>query len=740
MVRAQPVGTPFRYTLVKDGATYEVVLPSTKLRGWTFLLTLGNYVVNALALVALGVAIIFLEPTSRAGRSFLFFCANYGLYLATSADLIGPGWFQSLYFFLVTLCPVTALHAAIDFPAVPARLGRLRGWLAPLYVAALALGTASVVAFHRSFPLLLRLDRITHLALGAAGLGALLIIVAALAAAKARPAQQRLKLLLVGIAGAFLVPVVVLFADYTAGAQVPLNYLTLGFAIFPASMAYAIARHDLFGIDRMIRRGVAYAVVTAVIALIYSGFLAWVDYVALPDLTASPAMHVLVTMLLIALFNPLRDRIQAVTDVVFFRAPYDYRRTVAAASQALASLLDLDALVARLVRIITQDMQIEHAAVWLRAGDTFRREGAAAPPLATGAPLPTHLAAGYVVHVEQTETDEAATVAAAMQLAGLGAVLAIPLLFEQRLVGFLALGEKGSGRSYSTDDLALLGTLANQAAVAVQNARAYRALAEANRDLRVARDQLVESERLAAIGELSAAVAHGIRNPVAGIKSAAELAIADAGGDARLRESFVDILTEADALESRISELLDFARPFAPHYAAADLAEIARGALHLLRRQVAEQHVTLVTDFPADLPPHELDVAQIEQVCLALFVNALEAMRSSGTLTVTVAAAPATAGNGDRPEAEAHVLTVRDTGHGIPSEELGRIFRLFYTRKARGTGVGLATVKRIVEGHHGRIEVTSVVGAGAEFRVVLPRHPAAAAGCGREPDVAPSLT
>jgi len=119
------------------------------------------------------------------------------------------------------------------------------------------------------------------------------------------------------------------------------------------------------------------------------------------------------------------------------------------------------------------------------------------------------------------------------------------------------------------------------------------------------------------------------------------------------------------------------------------------------------------------LPPHELDVAQIEQVCLALFTNAVEAMYGGGTLTVTVGAAS----NGERPAPAEHVITVRDTGHGIPEEELAKVFRLFYTRKARGTGVGLATVKRIVEGHHGRIEVTSTVGDGTEFRVTLPRDP-----------------
>lgn len=720
LVAARPAGTELRYTLEKDGATYEVRLPTMPLDVGTFLLTLGNYIGNALVLVALGVAIVFLEPTSRAGRSFFLFGVNYGLYLATSADLIGPSWFQPLYFFLVNLCPVTALQAALDFPAVPPDLVRLRRWLPALYGLAFALGVASNVAFARSFPVLLALDRVTHLALGIAGLGALAIIVRALRRTTAHADHQRLRLLLFGIAGAFLVPVVVLLADYAGRTDVPLNYLTLGFAIFPAAMAYAIARHDLFGFDRMIRRGVAYVVVTGAIALVYSAFLAYLDYVALPDLSQSPAVHVMVTMLLIALFNPLRDRVQAVTDVVFFRAPYDYRRTIATASQALASLLDLDALVARLVRIITQEMQVEHAAVWLRDTDgrTFRREGAPAAAIAADGALVTALVARGVLHAGRSFMRDATPAGAVEELVALDAIVAVPLLFEQRLLGFLALGEKRSGRAYTTDDLALLDTLANQAAVAVQNARAYRALAEANRDLRDARDQLVESERLAAIGELSAAVAHGIRNPVAGIKSAAELAIADAAPGDPLRESFVDILTEADALDSRISELLDFARPFAPHYAPADLVEVVRGTLHLMRRQVAEHGITVAADLVSDLPPHELDVAQIEQVCLALFTNAVEAMRTGGTLTVRVA------GDG----ADGAVLTVADTGHGIPADELPKVFRLFYTRKARGTGVGLATVKRIVEGHHGRIAVASTVGVGTEFRVTLPRQPHAGGG------------
>ena len=396
-----------------------------------------------------------------------------------------------------------------------------------------------------------------------------------------------------------------------------------------------------FGVDRIIRQTVGYAVVTAIVAVVYTALLALVDYAVLPDLDVAPAVHVLVTMLLVIIFNPLRGRIQALIDTLYFRAPYDYRTTVTAASQALTSILDVDELVARLGRIVTEQMQVERMEVWLASEDAetvhcvgardlvLRRDAALVRHLAAHPAGPVHVALGRMGVASRSKPSRT----------WWRSVPCSPCRSPSSngWSGSWRSERSAPGRFYSTEDLDLLRTLANQAAVAVQNARAYRVLAETNRELRAARDQLVEAERLAAIGELSAAVAHGIPEPLAGIKSAAELAVRDAAATDPLRESFVDILGEADALESRISELLDFARPFAPNFTPGDVNELTQGALHLLRRQIAERGVTVDAHYAEALPAHEFDEAQIEQVCLALATNALEAMPGGGTLTIRTA-------------------------------------------------------------------------------------------------------
>lgn len=241
-----------------------------------------------------------------------------------------------------------------------------------------------------------------------------------------------------------------------------------------------------------------------------------------------------------------------------------------------------------------------------------------------------------------------------------------------------------------------------------------RQLVQTHEELRGAQVRLIETERFAAIGELSAAVAHGIRNPVAGIKAAAHCASLDLPAPHPLRENISDIITEADKLEARIKSLLDFAKPFVPHLARCRMAQLVGDAVASLQGPAAAHGVEVVVDLDPALPEAELDYAQIEQVLLTLLSNAAEAMPQGGRITVSGRATD----DGRRLR-----LSVTDTGPGIPADQLRRVFELFFTTKSHGTGLGLAVAKKIVERHGGTIGVDSAVGKGTTFTIEVPCAP-----------------
>jgi signal transduction histidine kinase len=237
-----------------------------------------------------------------------------------------------------------------------------------------------------------------------------------------------------------------------------------------------------------------------------------------------------------------------------------------------------------------------------------------------------------------------------------------------------------------------------------------RLLMRTNDELRAAQARLIEAERFAAIGELSAAVAHGIRNPVAGIKAAAHIASLDLPADHPLHDSLSDIVVETDKLEARIKTLLDFSKPFEPRLAPCRIGAIVADAVASLRSQIAARGIDLVAELDPALPEVVADYAQIEQVLLALLSNAVEAMPRGGRISLAAAQI------GD----ERVRLEVCDNGPGIPRDQLENVFKLFFTTKSSGTGFGLAVAKKIVECHRGTIAVESEVAKGTRFTIELP--------------------
>ncbi|HJV67163.1 MAG TPA: ATP-binding protein [Geomonas sp.] len=219
--------------------------------------------------------------------------------------------------------------------------------------------------------------------------------------------------------------------------------------------------------------------------------------------------------------------------------------------------------------------------------------------------------------------------------------------------------------------------------------------------------EMARRENLARLGEMGALLAHEIRNPLAGIKGFAQV-IAKRPAEERNRGFAGNIVTEAVRLENLVSNLLAYAGSDARPAECFDLDELIGHAISLLSAEALQSGVTVLYDSPGSLPVRG-NRDRMEQVLLNLGKNALQAMPEGGQLSI------GTQARGDRV-----VLTVRDGGQGLSGADLQRVFEPFFTTKSRGTGLGLALCKKIVEEHAGSIELTSVPGAGTTVTVTLP--------------------
>ncbi len=240
----------------------------------------------------------------------------------------------------------------------------------------------------------------------------------------------------------------------------------------------------------------------------------------------------------------------------------------------------------------------------------------------------------------------------------------------------------------------------------------------AERDMRV---RLMQSDRLAAVGELVAGVAHEVNNPLSSISAYAQLLLRDERIDGAQREQVEVIRSETTRASQVVKDLLAFARRSEPRHEPLDLNMVVARTLRMRAYQLSSGRIVVQQSLESGLPPVMGDARQLQQVCLNLVTNATQAMASSvgGTLTVTT-----------RTEEGRVVLEVTDTGTGIPAELGSRIFEPFFTTKkeGEGTGLGLSVSYGIVTAHEGRIEVAQTSPRGTTFRVTLPAAEAAVSG------------
>jgi signal transduction histidine kinase len=287
-------------------------------------------------------------------------------------------------------------------------------------------------------------------------------------------------------------------------------------------------------------------------------------------------------------------------------------------------------------------------------------------------------------------------------LKSLGIELCYPIISMNRLIGILLVGAKDKMKDFSKQELSFISLLTPQTGIALENALLYKEQRERFR-------RMLRADKLATIGELAAGAAHEIRNPLTAIKSSLQY-LESKSQDEPARRLLGTALEETGRIEEILSGLLSFSRPSEIKKERHALLESLEESLELISFQARKQKVKVVKEFPPIPLFVNGDRPQLKQLFLNLLLNSLQAMSEGGELKLEVS--PADGAN--------LLITVSDTGEGIPEENLDRVFDPFFTTKKGGTGLGLSICYGIVKSHGGDIEVRSKVGVGTTVLIKLP--------------------
>ena len=250
--------------------------------------------------------------------------------------------------------------------------------------------------------------------------------------------------------------------------------------------------------------------------------------------------------------------------------------------------------------------------------------------------------------------------------------------------------------------------------------RAARKIDEQQGNLLRMQSELIVSQRMAAVGEMAAAVAHGIGNPLSSIRVAAQVAMLDAAASdgsnesEKMKENLQSIMQQVDRVQKRMQGLLNFAKPLEPHPVTVEVNSLVRDVVETLRPRFTYARVTSKLELDANLPSMKTDANHLEQALLALITNAVEASPQDAIVTVRTKLSNI---SGDGKTVQ---VSIEDSGAGIPTANRASVFEPFFTTKPQGTGIGLPLAKKFVEINGGTIAISDGSGVGTKIDIILP--------------------
>jgi len=499
----------------------------------------------------------------------------------------------------------------------------------------------------------------------------------------------------------------------------PIGNLLIAF--YPVIISYAILKYRLMEITVVLTKGTAYFLTVGSLLVPTFGLIIFFQNFFLGSVNYSFLVTTAVLIFAVVhIFPILWYKVERNLERFVLKGKYDYRETLRNFAKALVTILDLRSLSQKVIDTITDTMGVERASLLLLEEEkgvyqvyesrNISEKKILEIRIPENAPFFQWLRRkGEVVILEELRRYQGKKLPRDVdeKLGLMESDVCIPLVAKDKVIGIINLAKKSSGKIYSSEDIELLSTLANQTAIAVENAKLYE-------DLKRQKAVMRRADRLASLGTLTAGLAHEIRNPMVAIKTLTQL-LPERLDDEEFRRDFLAIASgEVDRISSLINELLEFARPTEPQLQLENLREIMEGMILLISTESRKRNLEIVTRYEENLPAIPIDREQIKQVFLNILLNAIEATDERGQVGVEIRTFSRK--NGER----FLQVEIRDTGRGIAEEHLDNIFTPFFTTKDKGSGLGLSISHQIIQEHRGTISVESRIGEGASFVIDFP--------------------
>lgn len=521
-------------------------------------------------------------------------------------------------------------------------------------------------------------------------------------AAERKPIERnRQKYLMLGLISAFFGGI-----DFlpTYGINIfPFSFIFLiaAFTIF----FYAIIRHHLVHVSLVIRKTLVYSsVVSLVTALFVVAIIAITHLISSLGKTESFAVTTFIALVIALLFNPLKNKMQAIVDKFFYRTSYDYYLAIQDFNQALAVRIENEAIYKYVVSFLFEVLKLKGVSLYAKQKDDYAEacsmkvegsNGGNARPhkLTVESPIIRCMQDTGEIVIKRDKVSPGGVDYVSTALRERGFEMGVPVIIGDTLDCVIFLKGKRSEDIFTDEDRALLKTIAGSSAMSIKVASIH--------------EEKVKSEKMAMIGLVAATLAHEIKNPLASIKTFCELLPRKYNSDQEFRESFTRIVpSEICRIDKLVSELLELSRQRQVE-AKTDtihMSGLLAETLNLFSAQHAETGIQVQTFFTSERCTLNGNKDKLKQALINLITNCTQAMPDGGILKVSTVVV------GGR-----LVINIQDTGPGIEERDLKHLFVPFYSTKETGTGLGLPISKGIIEDHGGAIEVVSTPHLGATY-------------------------